>query len=776
MKVLDVNSLFHNYKFKSMFFKYFSVFIILIILPAILLGTVAYKGFYDNLNEEVGKANANTLNKALQSIDIVLSNTEKLTELHASDPSLIRYLVNPTAVSLQELGSILNNLSTISDRNSYVLSAYIFNSYNNTILSSMDGVQSLNTFYDREWKEAFDNSSSTVVWMNTRKIRDFGGDEFNCITLVRRLPYSTEGPLGAVVINIDEAKLSSIMKEQNQPGALMYIANQEGKIISHPNKGLLYKSIIIPSHIQDIFNNGTGYFIHKSKDGDILYAYSTSKLMGWKYICELTAPDPLEQVKSTKRLTLLVIAVYILLGLVFAFFMANKFYSPIHRLITSVLKFPVDTGSSVLNKAKGKQNEYVIIEDACSSLLGINSYLEDSLKKTIPFLADKFFRDILLGKKVVELAQMRDLFQKYNMDIEFESFFIMLVQIDSPFIEKEGYEYELYKQLLTKSGRDTVGRNYKGYVADINENLIAAMVNVGSSSETDGIVETIINDMKCSVSGYKDIKITAGIGNVYSNMSDASFSYNEAMEALKRKFYYGKGIIFRYTEIQSPNQYEKYIDLIKEHKFINYVRAKDMKGVTSLIKDVIQEIHARKIDEHFVKQIFSKLVVTTIDTLEDENISIRNIVPDANGIYDAVQRADTLLELEDILTDVFHRIVTLLKDKKASWYIKEIMDYIHENYQRDISLVNVAEKVSLNSSHVSKVFREWTGKNFVEYLATYRINIAKEIMQKEDISMNEVIRKSGFNNMQTFMRTFKKYEGITPGQFKQNLQLSKDLS
>lgn len=770
-KKLEKIGLFHNYKFKSMFFKYFFVFIILIVLPATLLGTVAYKGFYDNLNKEIGKANANTLNKALQSIDTVLSNIEKLTGLYASNPNLVDYLVNPNATTLQDFGVIINHLSNISSSN-FVLSAYIFNGYNNTILSSTDGLQPFNTFYDRAWKEAYDNSDSSIVWMNTRIIKGSINNEYNCITLIRRLPYNTEDPLGAIVINIDEDKLSSMMKEQNQDGALMYIVNQEGKIISHPDKKLLYQNVRLSLVIQKIFSSDAGYFMNKGSRGNTLYAFSTSMLMGWKYICELSASNPLEQAENTKRLTLFVIIIYISFGLVFAFFMANKFYSPIQHLMASVRKGPADFSSSILSKAKERFNEYVFIENAYSSLIGLNSYLENSLKKTIPVLADKFFKDILLGKKVVELAELKDLFDKYNMDIELNNFFIMAIKIDHSFMLnrlKSKEEFELYKQLLIQSGKEIVGGSYKGYVSEIDTNLIAMMVNVDSNSEVDTAVETIEANLKQAISGYKNVTITIGVGNFYTNMNDTSFSYCEAIEALNNKFYYGKDIIIRYTEIESVNRNNKYDDLVNEQKFINFVKTKDIKSITSLINEIAAEIYAKRIDEHFAKQIFSKLIVTIVNSFAEEYVSIRNIVADTNSVFDAIHKADTLDDLKDIVISTFDKIIISIGDKNTNRHIDEIMNYIHKNYHKEISLISVAEKVSLSPSYISKVFREWTGKNFAEYLAMYRVNVAKEIIHNESIPINEVIKRVGFNNIQTFMRTFKKYEGITPGQFKQNM-------
>lgn len=764
-KFKKISNYFNIDKFKSMFFKYFFVFILLIIVPAIILGTVAYKGFYENLNKEIGKANANTLNKTLKSIDIVLNNVEKLTDIYASDPYMVKYFVNPNSTPIDHIGNILNQISTISNSD-YVHSVYLYNSFNNMIISSKDGVRTMETFYDQEWLQNFENQRTTMAWMNTRKIKDYEKNEYNCITLIRRLPYSTAAPLGAIIINIDENKISTLLKEQYDSDVLMYIVNQDGNIISHPNKEKLYQQVNLPEDVENVFKNDANYYMNK--ENNTIYAFTTSRLMGWKYICELSAADPLKQAENTKRLTLIVIIIYIAFGVAFSFFMAKKFYTPIKNLITSISKEPMDLTSSMLIKTKAKSNEYAFLEKTYSYLMGVNSNLEDSLKKTLPVLADKFFSDLLMGKKVVEASLIKELFDKYNMDIDLEKFFVMVVKVDANNLNQNiQEEFLLFKQSLIQVGREIIKTNFKGYVSEIDKDLIAMIVNVNFEDDVSTALDIITEELKQTISNSENMNISIGVGNFYRNLNDISFSYSEAIKAINNKFYYGKDIIIRYKEMDSFDKHITYDHIVNEQKFINFIKTKDIKGIKNLINEITGEIVTNRIDEQFVKQLFSKLIVSIIDTFSDQYINIRGIFSDVNNIFDTINNANTLDEIKVIAIESFNKIINCIGDKNNNRHIEEIINYIHKNYNKDICLNSVSQNVSLSPQYISKVFREYTGKNFTEYLAMYRLNIAKEIIVKENIPFSEVIKKIGFNNLQTFTRTFKKYEGITPGQFKQ---------
>ncbi|MCA1321659.1 AraC family transcriptional regulator [Bacillus tianshenii] len=94
---------------------------------------------------------------------------------------------------------------------------------------------------------------------------------------------------------------------------------------------------------------------------------------------------------------------------------------------------------------------------------------------------------------------------------------------------------------------------------------------------------------------------------------------------------------------------------------------------------------------------------------------------------------------------------------------------MHENYQQDISLSELAEHFNLSSSYISTIFKANTGENFKESLNRYRIQKAKEILSSEDMKVNQVAEMVGYNNVNTFIRIFKKYVGLSPGQYDKSI-------
>ena len=123
-----------------------------------------------------------------------------------------------------------------------------------------------------------------------------------------------------------------------------------------------------------------------------------------------------------------------------------------------------------------------------------------------------------------------------------------------------------------------------------------------------------------------------------------------------------------------------------------------------------------------------------------------------------------------------HAIGYALDDNKYDRTMaSKMLNYIQENYTRDISLYDIAEYFNMSVSYLSTMFKYYTGKNFKEYLNLYRVKASKELMQKEsNLKIGEIAKRVGCNGSVTFIRMFRKYEGMSPGQYYSKLTANKN--
>lgn len=100
--------------------------------------------------------------------------------------------------------------------------------------------------------------------------------------------------------------------------------------------------------------------------------------------------------------------------------------------------------------------------------------------------------------------------------------------------------------------------------------------------------------------------------------------------------------------------------------------------------------------------------------------------------------------------------------------LERILNYINENYDKEISLALAAQKFYMNTSYFSDYFKKNIGINFTDYLAKVRINKAVRLLNDLSINSTEIAFSCGFNNVTSFYNTFKKIKGMSPGDFKKN--------
>ena len=99
-------------------------------------------------------------------------------------------------------------------------------------------------------------------------------------------------------------------------------------------------------------------------------------------------------------------------------------------------------------------------------------------------------------------------------------------------------------------------------------------------------------------------------------------------------------------------------------------------------------------------------------------------------------------------------------------YEDEIIRYIKENYNNFISLDIVAQKFGMNASYLSTYIKKKIGMSFVEYMRSLRIAGAKKLLTETDLDISKISENLGFSDTSSFIRYFKKSEGITPKQYR----------
>ena len=97
--------------------------------------------------------------------------------------------------------------------------------------------------------------------------------------------------------------------------------------------------------------------------------------------------------------------------------------------------------------------------------------------------------------------------------------------------------------------------------------------------------------------------------------------------------------------------------------------------------------------------------------------------------------------------------------------------YIERNRHERISMQDMAKLCHLSTSYFSKLFLKETGENYTDYFNRKKINWAKDALSNTDENINLISLNLGFQDTSYFVKVFKRYEGITPSQYRNSKRM-----
>ena len=126
--------------------------------------------------------------------------------------------------------------------------------------------------------------------------------------------------------------------------------------------------------------------------------------------------------------------------------------------------------------------------------------------------------------------------------------------------------------------------------------------------------------------------------------------------------------------------------------------------------------------------------------------------------------------LEKFTSSLTHQF----EDYKNKQKIQQAVVYIRDNFDKDLNMAVVSNYISMNYSLFSYAFKQYTGTNFVNFLKDIRMEKAKELLEKTDLRIIEISQKIGYENEKHFMKIFKVSFGVSPTEYRKNMQFKKN--
>lgn len=368
----------------------------------------------------------------------------------------------------------------------------------------------------------------------------------------------------------------------------------------------------------------------------------------------------------------------------------------------------------------------------------------------------KNLKDHILGvKKISSISDFTEKFQKiYSSNMK-----IILLEILNSDISTE--ELEKFSQSKNFLKETFINENIE-YI-DIDYKSILFLITNENSSKVEQTFVPIINKIYTNF----NINVIGSVSKKIEIFTNLSRSYLECKRLLENKYLFkDKELIF--SDNTEMKKIGIFYSIKTESKLASKILNNNFLGSKKIIEDIFLDLDLHT-QTYKIKE-FTGLLYNTLNRviiqLKEMNINI-----DYNKLN--IDNIARLKNLEDIKTELINIISIIYYERKNleneddNLIKNRIQEYIEKNYSTDFSLENLADHLGFSFKYTSILFKKVMNSNFKNYINFYRIKQAKVLLEKNpEIKIKDLAQLLGYNSSNTFIKVFKKYEGISPAQWK----------
>lgn len=549
----------------------------------------------------------------------------------------------------------------------------------------------------------------------------------------------------------------------NTDGLIVLLGNDTQCLFSNgdPLEDSQYMDILSSARAQGRFRFGDGY-------------YAMAENTRFKDI-SIIVGLPSSQITTVRTLLIVVIIASALLALgSLAILITNlkkKIFIPLEDLVFSHRNGQQDTASAI----RAVVDDFTRIESNKKALLKERDHLIPiALGRSMDYLKNADWEDERTKIRAQSCLRMANISHEEGFAI----FAVSLVNDQDHIFDlmdiNSGKRMGAAHYFLDNVLKDLLYNLYPGILATVGTNTFVSVVSYPIQDDTAPVTEACHK----LVSFFEEnFSILLQITDVYQGVGSESFfsAVNNALQEVSFMAFWGMPSDSDDTESTDSRSLHSCSNAIR--KLINNLNTQNFHAVSKELDTILgSTISINEKDIRTTKyQMFT--LTSFIITAIEEYVNGDRAFIEAKGfearLYDAKSINDYRAELAVILQEVAQHKDVSDKTTFISGRMENIRQYLFDHFRESsLNVASVAQEFDMNVSYLSRNFKASYNVNMLEYIQRLRVEEAKKLLRTHPVQ--EVAREVGFWDPQGLTRSFKKYEGIAPGDYKRLLEKEKE--
>jgi two-component system response regulator YesN len=282
-------------------------------------------------------------------------------------------------------------------------------------------------------------------------------------------------------------------------------------------------------------------------------------------------------------------------------------------------------------------------------------------------------------------------------------------------------------------------------------------------------IKNLLDSAKQNLNKYMKLHVSFILGNVCRTPIRLKEQLRELFDSDEQFFYMRHGIIEHKEEFKSTDKdlHANYAEALDD-LFRNMV-ANDALYVSQTIDKWMSLIANERFNSSLVKEWIVKMMIE-LQVKMEPFIESDKLGP-AEMVRRSIFKLQTMMEVKESFIDYLAQMASLMGEGKKNRKRVEIIEaqkYVIAHIDKFVTLDEIAAKLHLNTSYLSRLFKKETSENFIEYMTRIKLDRAKELMTDSQKSIEEISYMIGYEK-NYFYKVFKKANGMTPSEFRASI-------
>lgn len=763
---------------KSFFFRFLRSYLIVLLIPFTTI-LIMYNNAQKTIHEEILNSNANQMNQFVNILDMKLDNmTEKTLQILNSGLIRKQALYQATFSDINSGYGIYETMKYLEDFPQEDFSdVFVYFNQQNRIISARKSSLESNAYYDTYYRDAYNNLP----------IKENNYDAFLAAltpdTLVPELVslgQEQTTPFLGVVLSMNYNNTN----KPNDVTAVLVLMPEllknliQNSLYQHKGSIMIYDSnnkLLVNSDQEDLSLDLSSY--HGNKDNiysdsihgeEYILQFFPSKILNCTYVSVISSEVFWEKLIGLKNISIASIVLSMLVSIILSWLLARRSYSPIDSIVHTI------RNKSDFQYDFKKKNELDFIKEVIINTFSENDILSSRMKNSKNSLFEEFLLHAMQNTLSNKKYPVRDL-EQVHLNFISDSFSILLINIDSvneaiteTLDTSEGQQ--ILSLIVGNIMSELCAHAHKGFIINLLPKVYAVLLNY-SPSLTQGKKQEealeIVHNFQNFIKIHFDILSTISVSNPVESVFNLNIAYNQARKAMEYRYMFGKGSIIPYQEINNKRfTYNSSFNSKNSLMLIQYIKESAKEDVDFIINETIANALIDQNTSLSVLECFKYDIINTINKIIYEIGAVES--EQENNYIHTLIHAETFDEFRDTLKQTLLQLKNFRELNKEQFTICDKAEVlIHDNYM-DVNLNNsiIADKLSISPSYLSKLFKTQKNISLLDQLYQVRLSYAKNFLRETELTIEEIAARTGFISDSALIKTFKKYEGITPGSYR----------